>query len=339
MRTTILLSSIAALCAMASCRQDKQNQKDETGQVQLIHLASWADTPKQRIQSWVKASTDTSSPDFIPEADRIAVFDNDGTLWPEQPVPNQAVFAIDHLRALAPTHPEFSKDPVLNGVVNGDLAPLKQAGMKGLMKLVGASHTGMTAAAFDSAVRKWIDTAQDRRFAKPYRQLLYQPMLELLQYLRANGFKTFIVSGGGADFMRVWSDEAYGIPSYQVIGSYGDLKYEMKEGKPVLTKTAGEVYVDDKAGKPVAIRRFIGKVPVFCGGNSDGDQAMMQYTQGSPYKSMNLIVRHTDAKREYAYETKTLSGHLESALVEARQMDWMVVDMARDWKRVFPFEP
>jgi hypothetical protein len=211
--------------------------------------------------------------------------------------------------------------------------------MKGLIKLIGASHTGMTATAFDSAVRNWIDTAQDRRFGKPYRQLLYQPMLELLQYLRANGFKTFIVSGGGADFMRVWSDEAYGIPPHQVIGSYGDLKYEVKDGKPVLTKTAGEVYVDDKAGKPVAIRRFIGKVPVFCGGNSDGDQAMMQYTQGSRYSSMNLIVRHTDAKREYAYETKTLSGHLETALVEAKEKDWMVVDMARDWKRVFPFEP
>lgn len=339
MRKAILLSTIAALFALSSCRQAETERNDGSDKVQLIELSSWADTPKQRIMSWVKAVTDTSSPRFIPEVDRIAVFDNDGTLWPEQPVPNQAVFAIDNLKAMAPTHPEFSKDPVLRGVIYGDMAPLKEAGMKGVMRLIGASHTGMTVSAFDSAVRKWIDTAQDRRFGKPYRELLYQPMLELLQYLRDRGFKTFIVSGGGADFMRVWSDEAYGIPPHQVIGSYGDLKYEVKDGKPVLTKTAGEVYVDDKAGKPVAIRRFIGKVPVFCGGNSDGDQAMMQYTQGSRYSSMNLIVRHTDAKREYAYETKTLSGHLETALVEAKEKDWMVVDMARDWKRVFPFEP
>jgi hypothetical protein len=162
-------------------------------------------------------------------------------------------------------------------------------------------------------------------------------MVELLGYLRANGFKTFIVSGGGADFMRVWTEDAYGIPPYQVIGSYGDLKFEVKDGKPVITKTNGEIYVDDKAGKPVAIRRFIGKVPVFCGGNSDGDQAMMQYTHGSKYRSMNLIVHHTDSIREFKYDTRTVSGHLESALAEAKAKDWMVVDMAKDWKKIFTF--
>ena len=336
-RTTLSILFLVMLSATA-CRQESAEKPTTPDAAKLVVLPSWADTPRQRIQAWVQSATDTASTHFIPEADRIAVFDNDGTLWPEQPVPNQAVFAIDHLKALAPSRPDFGKDPVLKGIINGDLGPMKQAGMKGLMKLVTASHSGMTAQAFDSAVRNWIDTARDKRFDRPYRELTYKPMVELLEYLRMNGFKTFIVSGGGADFMRVWSDEAYGIPPYQVIGSYGDLKYEAGNGTPVVTKTAGEMYVDDKAGKPVAIRRFIGKVPVFCGGNSDGDQAMMQYTQGSRYKSMNLIVRHTDAAREYAYETKTLSGHLETALAEAKERDWMVVDMARDWKRVFAFE-
>ena len=301
-------------------------------------LSSWSDSSRIRLETWISEVTDSASPKFIPPADRIAVFDNDGTLWPEQPLPNQAIFAVDNLRALASNNPSWQKDPVLKGVLNGDLEPLKKAGMKGLMSLVAASHTGQTTDSFNTAVRAWIDTAHDRRFNRLYKEMLYQPMLELLGYLRNNGFKTFIVSGGGADFMRVWSEEAYGIPPYQVIGSYGDLQYELRDGKPVIRKTKGEIYVDDKAGKPAAIHRFIGKVPVFCGGNSDGDQAMMQYTQGSKYPSMNLIVHHTDSIREYKYDRKTASGHLETALVEATEKNWMVVDMAKDWKKVFPFE-
>ncbi len=301
-------------------------------------LNSWADAPRQRIETWIKEVTDSASPKFIPVADRIAVFDNDGTLWPEQPVPNQVIFAIDNLKAISSAHPEFQKDPVLKGILNGDISPMKKEGLKGLIKLVNASHNGQTEETFNAAVRNWIDTARDQKFNKLYKDIIYLPMVELLVYLRAHDFKTFIVSGGGADFMRVWSDDAYGIPPYQVIGSYGDLKYEVKDGKPVITKMAGQVYVDDKAGKPVAIHRFIGKVPVFCGGNSDGDQAMMQYTHGSKYSSLNLIVHHTDSTREYQYDLKTLSGHLESALVEAREKNWMVVDMAKDWKKVFSFQ-
>jgi hypothetical protein len=301
-------------------------------------LPSWADAPASRIEIWVKLVTDTSSADFIPVADRIAVFDNDGTLWPEQPVPSQLIFAIDHMRVLAPKHPEWQKDAVLKGVLNGDLEPLKKAGVKGLLKIVDASHNGQTEVDFNLAVRNWIDTAKDEKYNKLYKEVIYQPMVELLVYLRANGFKTFIVSGGGADFMRVWSEEAYGMAPYEVIGSYGQVKYEVLDGKPVITKIPGEFYVDDKAGKPIAIHRFIGKVPVFCGGNSDGDQAMMQYTSWSKYKSMCVILHHTDSTREYAYDVKTLSGHLETALVEAQEKNWMVVDMKNDFRKIFAFE-
>ena len=301
-------------------------------------LASWADAPKARIENWVKAVTDSSSPDFIPVADRIAVFDNDGTLWSEQPVPFQAIFAMDQLRAMAPTHPEFQKDPVLKGILNGDMEPLKKAGVPGLLKMIYASHAGLTEDEFRTNVKSWIDTAHDKKFGKLYKENIFLPMLELLDYLRAHQFKTFIVSGGGADFMRAWAGEVYGIPPYQVVGSYDDAKYDVVNGKPVIMKSAGKLFFDDKTEKPVAIHRFIGKVPVFCGGNSDGDQAMMQYTSGSKYKSLCLILHHTDSTREYAYDLKTLSGHLESALEEAKEKNWMVVDMKNDFKKIFAFE-
>jgi phosphoglycolate phosphatase-like HAD superfamily hydrolase len=338
---------IIAYCVIIfSCKStvEKSGQSEEkvvsnsVAAVATVQLDSWADAPRIRIESWVKEATDSGSPKFIPVSDRIAVFDNDGTLWPEQPVPTQAIFAIDNLKAISADHPEFQKDTVLKGILNGDLGPMKKQGVKGLLKLISASHNGQSEEKFNLAVRNWIDTARDPGFNKLYKEVIYQPMLELLVYLRANGFRTFIVSGGGADFMRVWSDEVYGIPPYQVIGSYGDLKYEVIDEKPIITKLEGAVYVDDKEGKPLAIHRFIGKVPVFCGGNSDGDQAMMQYTHGSKYSSLNLIVHHTDSTREYKYDTKTLSGHLESALIEAKEKNWLVVDMANDWKKVFPFQ-
>lgn len=331
-----ILSSLFVLLFFSACKN--QPQQPEVSNKAGLALVSWDDVPAKRIEDWVMQVTDTSSPDFIPVADRIAVFDNDGTLWPEQPVPTQLVFAIDHMRALSASHPEWQKDPVVKGALNGDLEPLKKAGIKGLQKVLTLSHTGQTEDAFNTAVRNWIDTARDQKFRRLYKEVIYQPMVELLAYLRANEFKTFIVSGGGADFMRVWSDEAYGIAPYEVIGSYGLAKYEVVDGKPFITKTAGEFYVDDKAGKPVAIHRFIGKVPVFCAGNSDGDQAMMQYTSGSKYKSMCLILHHTDSLREYAYDKKTLSGHLETALAEAKEKNWMVVDMQHDFKKIFAFE-
>lgn len=325
-------------CKAPADKQESPKTEHSVVKTNDLALESWADAPRQRIETWMKEITDSASPNFMPVSDRIAVFDNDGTLWPEQPVPNQIIFAIDNLKAISSDHPEFQKDPVLKGILNGDIGPMKKEGIKGLIKLLNASHNGQSEETFNTAVRNWIDTARDKKFSKLYKEVIYLPMVELLKYLRAHDFKTFIVSGGGADFMRVWSDEAYGIPPYQVIGSYGDLKYEVRDGKPLITKMAGEVYVDDKAGKPVAIHRFIGKVPVFCGGNSDGDQAMMQYTHDSKYASMNLIVHHTDSTREYKYDHKTVSGHLETALAEAREKNWMVVDMAKDWKKVFSFQ-
>ena len=330
-----VLSAIMLL--LSSCRESVVNEAVDKPEGKIA-LASWADAPRQRIEGWVHDVTDSSSRNFIPVSDRIAVFDNDGTLWPEQPVPSQIVFAIENLRAIAPAHPEFNKDPLLKSLIAGDLEPLKKAGMEGLVKVTAASHFGQSADTFNASVRNWVDTAIDPRFGKRYKDVTYLPMTELLTYLRDNGFKTFIVSGGGADFMRVWSEEAYGIPPYQVVGSYGALSYALKDGKPVITKQSGELFADDKEGKPVAIHRFIGKVPVFCGGNSDGDQAMMQYTHGSRYKSMNLIVHHTDSMREYKYDKDTHSGRLETALVEANEKNWLVVDMSKDWKKIFSFE-
>jgi len=331
-----LVCLVACLALLPSCKEPAN--PTPTAETLQADLASWADTPANRLKDWVKQVTDPGSPDFIPVEDRIAVFDNDGTLWPEQPVPTQLIFAMDNMRVLSAQHPEWQKDAIFKGVLNGDLEPLKQAGVKGLLKVIDASHNGQTEDEFNTAVKNWIDTAKDKKFNRLYKEVIYQPMVELLAYLRAHDFKTFIVSGGGADFMRVWSEEAYGVPSFQVIGSYGGAKYEVVNGKPVITKTGGEVYVDDKAGKPVAIHRFIGKVPVFCGGNSDGDQAMMQYTSGSKYKTMCMILHHTDSTREYAYDLHTLSGHLETAMVEAKEKNWMVVDMKKDFRKIFAFE-
>jgi len=303
-----------------------------------VYLASWAEGARSRIETWVKEVTTAGSAGFIPVADRIAVFDNDGTLWLEQPIYTQFLFAIDNLKAIAPLHPEFQKDPVLKGVIDGDMEVLKKAGVPGLLKVINASHNEQTEEAFNNAVKKWMETAKDKKFGKTYKELIYLPMVELLEYLRANDFKTFIVSGGGADFMRAFAEEVYGVPPYQVIGSYGDAKYEMIEGKPVVTKKSGAPFVDDKAGKPVGIHRFIGKVPVFCAGNSDGDQAMLEYTNGSKYKSFCMIVHHTDSVREYQYDSPSPIGHLESALTAAKEKNWMVVDMKNDFKKIFAFQ-
>ncbi len=331
--SVLSMGLIASACQEGPETSTQTEQKsDQFGTV----LEAWANAPRTRIMNWMEQVTDPDSKTFIPIEDRIAVFDNDGTLWPEQPMPNQLQFALDYLRAHAGDNPEWQNQPVLRAAIAGDFQPVKEAGLVGLAELINASHTEQTVTEFDSAVRQWIDTARNEKFDRRYQELVYLPMLQLLDYLRAHKFKTFIVSGGGADFMRVWTEEVYGIPPYQVIGSYGQLEYTISDGKPTITKVAGDIYLDDKTGKPIAIRRFIGKKPVFCGGNSDGDQAMMQYTTSSPYQSFCVLLHHTDGEREYAYDTKTLSGHLESALLEAEEKDWLVVDMANDFKTIFP---
>ncbi|MFB9054599.1 HAD family hydrolase [Formosa undariae] len=334
---------IFALCALTSCKEGNKIDIKSESEMAVAKfetknaLSAWADAPKKRIIDWVTAVTTEGASDFIPVADRIAVFDNDGTLWPEQPVPNQAQYMFDYLKKEMPNHPEWQKDAVLNGAAKGDFEPLKKAGMIGLMNLIDKTHTVQTEDEFEASVKTWIDTTMSKKYNRPYNEIVYLPMIQLLDYLKANEFKNFIVSGGGADFMRAFAEEAYDIPPYQVIGSYGETKYEVIDGVPTITKVSGDVYVDDKAGKPQAIHRFIGKKPVFCGGNSDGDQAMMQYTSSSKYKSMCVILHHTDGEREFEYDLKTLSGHLETALVEAKEKNWLVVDMKNDFKTIFNF--
>jgi len=333
------LLAILAILSLSACKPSAEPAQVEASVFKKdSSLLSWAEAPRSRILDWLSSVTDTKGKDFILESDRIAVFDNDGTLWPEQPMPNQLLFALDFLKAGSADHPEWKKDPLLKPFLEGDKPAIQKAGMKGLGQVMSISHANVPVDAFEARVQQWADTARERKFGKKYVEAVYQPMLELLGLLRENGFKTFIVSGGGADFMRAWTEKTYGIPPYQVVGSYADAKFSLQDSTVILTKTGEGFYLDDKEAKPLAIHRFIGKVPVLCAGNSDGDLAMMQYTASSKYKSLNILLHHTDADREYAYDLKTLSGHLEKALIEANTRGWLVVDMKKDFKRIFPFQ-
>jgi phosphoglycolate phosphatase-like HAD superfamily hydrolase len=271
-------------------------------------------------------------------AERIAVFDNDGCLWPENPLPFQVAFAIDELKRRLVSEPKLAEEPMVQAAIAGDFAKLLAGEhFDGLMQILAITHAGMTAEEFNDAVQAWLQTARHPRFERPYDELTYQPMQELLRLLRSNGFKNFIVSGGGADFMRVWVERVYGIPPEQVVGSTARTKFELRDSGPVLIKTLEYLFVNDKQGKPVGIHQFIGRRPVFCCGNSDGDQAMLQYTTiNNPLPSFGLIVHHTDAEREYAYDAETKStGKLVEALKEAPSRGWIVVDMKQDWNAVF----
>ena len=302
-------------------------------------LPSWNDGPaKQAILDFVKATTDQASPKFVPPAERIAVFDNDGTLWVEHPMYTQLAFALDRVKALAPKHPEWREKPPFKDVLDNNLPALAASGKRGLMELIMATHAGMTTQEFEKTVQDWLATARHPRFKRPYTELVYQPMLELLSYLRANGFKTFIVSGGGIEFMRPWTGKIYGVPPEQVGGSSIKTKYELQEGKPVIVRLPELDFIDDKAGKPVGINKFIGRRPLAAFGNSDGDLEMLQWTAAGPGARLMLLVHHTDAKREYAYDRQAHFGRLNKALDDARQQGWVVVDMQKDWQRIFPFD-
>jgi phosphoglycolate phosphatase-like HAD superfamily hydrolase len=303
-------------------------------------LPSWNDgATKKSITDFVSRVTTPGTPDFVPAEKRIATFDNDGTLWCEQPVYFQVAFAFDRIKALAPQHPEWRNKQPFNAVLDQDPKALAAAGEKGLLEVIEATHTGMTVEDFSKTVLDWTATAQHPRFKRLYIDLVYQPMIELLGYLRANGFKTFIVSGGGIEFMRPWTEKIYGIPPEQVVGSSGVVKFEMgPDGKPVLMKLAKIEFVDDGPGKPVGINRFIGRRPIFAFGNSDGDQQMLEWTAaGSGARFMGLV-HHTDAVREYAYDRQSKVGKLDKALDEGRAKGWTIVDMKNDWKVIFPFE-
>lgn len=302
-------------------------------------LPSWNDGPAtQAIVAFVEKVTTEGSADFVPPAERIAVFDNDGTLWCENPLPFQAIFAADEIKRLMPEHPEWKDNAAIQAFEKKDLAALTADHYKGLLEIIALTHAGITTDEFDERVKTWLETARHPRFDRPYTQCVYQPMLELLSYLRANGFQTWIVSGGGQDFMRVFADKTYGIPPEQIVGSYSRAKFEMRDGKPTLIKTTDTVFVDDKAGKPVGIDQFIGRRPIAAFGNSDGDQAMLEYTTiDNPRPSFGLIVHHTDAEREYAYDANPKSsGKLVTALEAAPQYGWTVVDMKKEWSQVFP---
>ena len=301
-------------------------------------LPAWNDTAaKLAILEFVAKTTQEGSPDFIPPAERIAVFDNDGTLWPENPVPFQLAFTLDRLKQLIAKDAKLKDDPFVQAAQADDLAALLADNYKGLFHILSLTHAGMTTTEYDASVAEWLKAAKQPRFERHYDDCVYLPMLEVLAHLRASGYKTYIVSGGGADFMRVWSERVYGIPPEQVIGSNALTKFELRDGRPVLIKTTEHVFVDDKAGKPVAIHQFIGRRPVICFGNSDGDKAMLEYTTiDNPRPSFGLLVHHTDAEREYAYDAHPKSsGKLVEALEAAPQHDWFVVDMKRDWKQVF----
>jgi hypothetical protein len=303
-------------------------------------LPSWnAGHARQAIVEFVQAVSARGSADFVPVPERIAVFDNDGTLWCEQPMYVQLAFALARVHALGPQHPEWQDRQPFKAALAGDFKTLAQSGEQGLMELMMASHAGMTSDEFTRTVSDWISSARDPRFHRPYTELVYQPMLELMAYLRANGFKTYIVSGGGVEFMRPWTEAVYGVPPEQVVGSSIKTRFEMRGDTPVLLRLPEINFIDDKAGKPVGIQQYIGRRPIAAFGNSDGDLEMLEWTtQGAGGRRLGLIVHHTDAAREYAYDRPSAMGQLDKALAAAPANHWIVVSMKDDWKRVFKFQ-
>jgi phosphoserine phosphatase len=305
-------------------------------------LPSWNDGgTKSAIIEFVQAATDKSNPDFVPPAERIATFDNDGTLWPSHPMYTQLAFALDRIKALAPHHPEWKTQQPFKAVLDNDLKALAAAGEKGMVELVMASHAGMSTAEFEAIVTDWLDKARHPRFKRRYTELAYQPMLELLAFLRANGFRTYIVSGGGVEFMRPMTEKVYGIPPEQVVGSTIETKYEVKEGKPVLMRLPKVHFIDDKAGKPVGINEFIGRRPIAAFGNSAGDREMLEWTGAGSAARLMMLVFHDDAEREYAYgpanglpDTK-FGTFPQSLMDEAKKKGWVVISMKNDWKTIF----
>ena len=323
-----LLASSAGAMALAAPSASAQNDP----------LPSWNDrSAKQSLLNFVADVTREGSSEFVPAPQRIATFDNDGTLWCEQPMYVQLAFALDRVKTLAPANADWNSKQPFKAALDGDMKTLAASGERGLTELIMATHAGMTTEEFESIVKQWLSTARHPRFDRPYTELVYQPMIELLAYLRANGFKTFIVSGGGIEFMRPWSEQVYGVPPEQVVGSSIKTRFQMRHDIPVLFRLPEINFIDDGAGKPVGINEYIGRRPIAAFGNSDGDLEMLQWTTKTDGRRLGLLVHHTDAEREYAYDRNSAFGRLDEALDVAPINRWTVVDMKLDWKRIFAF--
>lgn len=328
-RTWALRIAAFLICALPVSLARAQSKVDP--------LPSWNEgLAKKAILSFVASITTIGGPDYVRVEDRIATFDNDGTLWVEQPIYTQFAFALDRVKSLAPRHPEWKDSQPFKAVLQGDTKSLEATGEKGLVELMMASHVGMTTDEFSEIVTNWLRAAKHPRFDRPYTQCVYQPMLELLTYLRTNAFKTYIVSGGGVEFMRPWVQDVYGVSPEQVVGSSVKTKFEIRDNQPVLVRLPEVDFINDKGGKPVGINKFIGRRPLAAFGNSDGDLEMLQWTASGSGKRLMLIVHHTDSDREYAYDRKSSVGTLDKALDQATARGWIVVDMKRDWKVIFP---
>jgi hypothetical protein len=301
-------------------------------------LPSWNDgKAKQTIVAFVAKVTKEGAPDFVPPAERIAVFDNDGTLWPEQPMYFQLLFALDRVKVLAPQHPEWQDKEPFASLLKGDVKGALAGGERALAEILMATHAGMSTEEFAKIVQDWVATAKHPVTKRSYTEMVYQPMLEVLAYLRANGFKTFIVSAGGIEFMRPWAEKVYGVPPEQVVGSSIKTRFEWRDGQPVLMRLPELNFIDEKAGKPVGINEHIGRRPIAAFGNSDGDLEMLQWTTAGKGARLALLVHHTDAEREWAYDRTSAIGRLDKALDETQARGWTVVSMKDDWKRIFPF--
>lgn len=334
-----LLASLFAGCNTASEKSADERAAADTAMVVTDPLPSWNEgAAKKAIIDYVSTVTIEGSADFVPVEDRVATFDNDGTLWSEQPVYFQLFFALDQIKAMAPEHPEWKTKQPYKAVLENNMAELMTLDEKGLLQLVAVSHAGTTTEQFEERVSKWIDTAKHPTKKKLYKELVFQPMLELVKYLQDNKFKVFIVSGGGIEFMRAWAENVYGIPKELIIGSSLKESYDYNNGEPVIKKLPELDFYDDKEGKPAGIQKYIGRKPVFAAGNSDGDLQMLQWTASNKLKNFELYVHHTDSVREWAYDRKSHIGTLDKGLEEALKQKWTVVDMKADWKVIYPFE-
>jgi phosphoglycolate phosphatase-like HAD superfamily hydrolase len=337
---TLALVTIASLVT-AACNQSAPagQAPASTATAAVDPLPSWnGGAARKAIVDFVDRTTRQGTPDFVPPAERIAVFDNDGTLWAEQPMYTQLAFALDRIKALAPKHPEWKTTQPFKGVLDGDIKAVLSSGAGGLMQILAASHVGNTTEEFEAVVTDWIGSARHPGTGRRYDEMIYQPMLDVMTYLRGNGYKTFIVSGGGVEFMRPWVERVYGIPPEQVIGSRAKVKYELRNGTPVLLRLPEIDLNDDKAGKPVGIHQVIGRRPTIAFGNSDGDFEMLEWTTSAKGPRLGVIVHHTDAEREWAYDRDSHIGQLVRGLDEGPKRGWVIVDMKNDWKVVFPMQ-